>query len=457
MPLAPVHFSDRALRTADQPISYFMQQAVENPHMISLAAGLVDPLSLPAREVADAVTHLLSQPSQARAALQYGTTQGFGPLREKLLHRIARLDGATPEQLHLTPNEVVMTTGSQQLLYLLSELLLNPGDLVIVEAPSYFVYQGTLNSMGVRTMSVPMDQDGMDTDALAELLERLAQSGELDRVRLIYTCDYFQNPSGLTLSLPRRQQLVDLARHYSRTQRFFVLEDAAYRELRYEGPDLPSIKSFDTENTHVILAQTFSKPCAPGFKTGYGLLPRELVAPLLRLKGNHDFGSNNLTQHVLDQLLESGAYDRHVAQLCQVYRGKRDALLQALAAAFRPWPQVRWTCPRGGLYVWLTFPPGTESGPNDSLMRHALAEGVLYVPGRFCYVNGENGSPPNHEARLSFGVVPLEQIPQAIQRLARALATVSTENGRAVIEASESAVSSGGIQSSKRATLAVKP
>jgi 2-aminoadipate transaminase len=415
-----VHFSDKALRTADQPISYFMQQAVENPHLISLAAGLVDPVSLPTAEVAEVVAGLLSEPEKARAALQYGTTHGYGPLRERLLSRFAAQDGVTPAALSLTPAEVVITTGSQQLLYLLSELLLDPGDLVITEAPSYFVYQGTLASMGVRTLAVPMDEQGMDTDALEELLVRLERTGELGRLRLIYVCDYFQNPSGLTLSLPRRRRLVELARRFSRQRRVFVLEDAAYRELRYEGPDLPSVKSFDPDNTHVITTLTFSKPCAPGFKTGYGLMPRELVGPLLRLKGNHDFGSNNFTQHLLDRFLETGAYDRHVADLRRVYRAKRDALLGALGREFRDWPQVSWTRPEGGLYVWLSFPEDVDAGPDGRLMRLALREGVLYVPGQFCYVNGDDGRVPTWEARLSFGVVPPEQMEEAVRRLVRA-------------------------------------
>src|SRR5262249_48225597 len=155
----------------------------------------------------------------------------------------AALDGVRPQELNLTVEDVLVTTGSQQLLYLVSELLLDPGDLVITEAPSYFVYQGTLNSQGVRTLSVPMDEQGMNTDALAELLARLERTGEIERLRLIYVCDYFQNPSGLTLSLPRRRHLLELAQRYSQRQRIFVLEDAAYRELRYQGPDLPSVKS----------------------------------------------------------------------------------------------------------------------------------------------------------------------------------------------------------------------
>ena len=148
MSAAPVSLSLRAGQTAEQPISYFMQQAIENPQLISLAAGLVDPESLPAAEVSAALAELFAEPETARAALQYGTTQGLAPLREQLLVRTAGLDDMTPHDLALAPENVVVTTGSQQLLYLVGEVLLDPGDLVITEAPSYFVYQGTLNSLG---------------------------------------------------------------------------------------------------------------------------------------------------------------------------------------------------------------------------------------------------------------------------------------------------------------------
>lgn len=421
MPPAPLVFSERSSRLTEQPISYFMQQAIENPHLISLAAGLVDAESLPGAEVASAMADLLGNPATARAALQYGTTPGYAPLREKLLARVTAADGVVPPEIGLNVDNVVVTTGSQQLLYLISELLLNPGDIVIRETPSYFVYQGILNSHGVRTLTVPMDEQGMITDALEERLAQLERSGELERVRLIYTCDYFQNPSGLTLSLPRRHHLLELARRYSRKHRILILEDAAYRELRYEGTDYPSIQSFDTENAYVILGLTFSKPCAPGLKTGYGFLPRDLVAGFVKLKGNHDFGSCNLTQHVLNRLIETGAYDRHVATLCEIYHRKRDAVLNALQREFAGFSGVKWTQPQGGLYVWLSFPAGVETGPQSPLMQACLKEGVLYVPGQFCCSESEDPAPRfTCEARLSFGLVNFEKIDEGIRRLARA-------------------------------------
>lgn len=417
----PIHFSEKAKRTADQPISYFMQQAIENPNLISLAAGLVDPGSLPAAEVAEATRALLEDSQSARAALQYGTTHGYAPLRERLLARTTALDHCAPGDLSLTAEDVVVTTGSQQLLYLLSELLFDPGDLIITEAPSYFVYQGTLQSLGVRTLSVPMDESGMDIEALEGLLATLERTGELERLRLIYVCDYFQNPSGRSLCAERRQRLFDLARRYSSRRRILILEDAAYRELRYDGDDVPTIKSLDRDNSSVILAMTFSKPCSPGLKTGYGFLPRELVGPLLRLKGNHDFGSNNFTQHLLNRLLESGAYDRHVEVLRAVYRDKRDTLLQALTDEFAFWPDVRWTHPHGGLYVWLSFPTHVDAGPGSALMVAARTEGVLYVPGRFCYIEAADRPVPTHEARLSFGVASTSEIVEGVRRLAQAV------------------------------------
>ncbi len=263
-----------------------------------------------------------------------------------------------------------------------------------------------------------MDEQGMDTRRLEELLLRLEMSGDLSRVKFIYTIDYFQNPTGLTLSWPRRQHLMELVKRFSKKQPIYVLEDAAYRELRFEGSDIRSIKCLDTRNAHVILAMTFSKPMAPGLKTGYGIMPSQLVGPLLRFKGNHDFGSSNLAQHVLDRILDNGAYERHVEKLRQAYRRKRDVILDALAGEFADSEGVKWTEPQGGMYVWLTH--ALETGPESRFMKSCLKEGVLYVPGQFCYVNGENGVAPVNEARLCYGVASPDQLREAVRRLGRA-------------------------------------
>ncbi len=424
MPTSPLSRSEKSRRTTDSPISYFIQKALETPSLISFAAGLVDEGSLPVSEVGTAMAELVADPTAARAALQYGSTQGLPKLREQLLQLVCVADGVRPSDVSLSVEDVCITTGSQQLLYLLGEVLFDPGDIVIAEAPSYFVYHSLLQSHGAKVLSVPMDEHGMKMDELESLLERLRRSGELSRVKVIYTVDYFQNPTGLTLARDRRSKLVELARRYSTNHRILILEDAAYRELRFSGADLPSVKRFDPTNEFVVYTSTFSKPCAPGLKTGYAIMPPDVMEPLLHLKGSHDFGSANLMQFVASRLLASGAYASHLEELREVYCRKRDLMLEALDAEFGDFPGVSWTIPAGGLYVWLTL-DGIDTGPNGSLVQAGLDAGVLYVPGEFGHVPDENGRVPTNECRLCFGVATVDQIPEGIRRLRRACDTIS--------------------------------
>lgn len=417
---AALPLSGRSRRTTDSPISYFIQKAVETPGLISLAAGLVDESAFPSEEIAAVVAEILADPKASKSALQYGSTVGLPSLRRRVLDHVCESDGIRPGDANLAAEDVVLTTGSQQMLYILSELLLDPGDLVIAEAPSYFVFHDCLKSAGATVVPVPMDDGGMCMEALAETLERLDRKGDLKRLKLIYTVDYFQNPTGLTMAKDRRPKLVDLAKRYSKYHRLLILEDAAYRELRYDGEDVPSIKSFDAGNEHVVYASTFSKPCAPGLKTGYAIVPRDLVKPIANLKGSHDFGSSNLCQHILDKLLETRAFQRHVEVLRGVYRTKRDAMVGALAKEFADWPAVRFTRADGGFYSWLTFPEAVDTGRNGELVERSICEGVLYVPGEHAHVPDEQGRLPKNEIRLCFGVEEPPQIVEGIRRLRRA-------------------------------------
>jgi 2-aminoadipate transaminase len=422
----PLPFSRQALRTGDSPISYFIQKAIETPGLISLAAGLVDEGSLPAAPVAEAVATILREPGSARAALQYGSTQGLPALRQQVLDHVCQGDGVTPQEVKLSAKNVILTTGSQQMLYLLGEVIFDEGDIVICEAPSYFVYHDCLKSHGAKVYSVPMDSGGMNLDALESLLDQLDRSGELPRVKLIYTVNYFQNPTGLTLAADRRPRLVEIAKKYSREHRILILEDAAYRELRYDGPDLVSIKRYDTTNEYVIYTSTFSKPCAPGLKTGFSIVPGDLVEPICNLKGNHDFGSTNLAQHIIHNMISSGAYAQHVEHLRNVYRAKKDAMLRALESEFADWPEVRWTKPNGGLYVWVTLPYHIDTSKDGQLVERALKAGVLYIPGAFGHVPDEFGTLPKNEVRLSFGVAAPDKIAEGIKRLRQACRGLET-------------------------------
>lgn len=424
MPPTPLARSSKSRRTADSPITYYVLKALENPALISFAAGLVDEGSLPVDDARDAAAELFADANAARAALQYGSTQGLPDLREQVLKLVCDADRVKPSDVNLTAADVCITTGSQQLLYLIGEVLFDEGDIVITEAPSYFVFHSLLQSHGAKVLTVSMDDNGMRTDELEALLERLKRSGELSRVKAIYTVDYFQNPTGISLATDRREKLVELARRFSTDHRILILEDAAYRELRYSGDDLPSVKRFDTTNEYVIYTSTFSKPCAPGFKTGYAIMPPDVMEATLHLKSSHDFGSAHLCQHIVSRLVASGAYAKHAEELRATYSHKRDVMVKALEEEFGDFPAARWTVPDGGFYVWLTL-DGIDTGANGPLVPAALEAGVLYVPGECGHVAEADGRVRNNEIRLCFGVATPEQVTEGIRRLRKACAAIS--------------------------------
>ena len=417
-PAEGLSLSAKSRRTGEQPISFLIDAAMNNPGLINLAAGLVDPLTLPVEATAKLVAKILSEPARGRAALQYDTTLGLAPLRAAALAHVAELEGKPAGAFGVSPAEVLVTTGSQQALYLIGDALIDPGDIVIAANPCYFVYTSTLASFGATVLTAPMDGGGLDVDAVGRLLARLDAEGRIDRVKLIYVTSYFQNPTGLTLSAERRPALLELARRYGRGHRLLILEDAAYRELRYDGPALPSVKSLDPHNRHTILTQTFSKPFAPGLKTGYTLMPADLMDAVLRQKGNHDFGSASLTQHVALEAMRDGSYAEQVKTLSAAYRRKRDAMLSALTRCMPPGGGATWTKPDGGLYVWVTLPEEVDTSRGSAMFRACVAEGVLYVPGDYCFQPDAAGRVPKNHLRLSFGQVAPEQIEPGIRRLA---------------------------------------
>lgn len=400
-----------------------MQAALANPALISLAAGFVDQESLPAEATARAVAEVLAHPVDGRRALQYGTTGGDASLRSEIIRLLEHGEGvARGAYEHLMPR-VVVTQGSQQLLYLVAEALLDPGDIVLVESPTYFVFLGVLETRGARAIGVPVDDGGMRLDALEATLAEIEARGELDRVKLIYTISEHSNPTGLSLAEDRRGPLVELAKRWSKHRPIYILEDAAYRGLSYiDAPEPHSVWSFDATGDTVILARTFSKTFSPGMKTGFGVLPEALVRPILGLKGNHDFGSSNLNQMVLARLLADGSYARQVERLKGLYRAKRDVMLAALETHFGGTDStVRWTVPAGGLFVWFSVPEGVDLGPLGSVWARCQEEGVLYVPGQYAFAN-EPMAPETNHARLCFGVPEETDLYEGVRRLATALA-----------------------------------
>ncbi|MFV1966835.1 MAG: PLP-dependent aminotransferase family protein [Pirellulaceae bacterium] len=400
-----------------------MSRALANPDLISLAAGFVDQQTLPAEETGKALSDLFRDTDAARAALQYGTTPGYPPLRELLLERALAADHASSDIPCPTLDQVVVTAGSNQLLHLVVESLLDPGDIVLCAAPTYLVFLGTLANVGAQSFGVATDEFGLIPEAFVETLRKLDAAGDLARVKAIYLVPYFDNPCGVTMPLERLAQLVEIAKAWSTENRIHVIADEAYRELRYSGDGVPSARTLDTEGDTVIVAGTFSKSYSPGIRLGWGILPEDLVGPVCSQKGNFDFGSPNFSQHLMHRVMREGLFDSHMERIRAGYRPKLQAMLDALDEHLAPLGGVRWFAPRGGLYVWLQLPDGMDSGLNGRLFDLAIREGVLYVPGQDCFPR--EGEPIRRNTmRLSFGVQPCERIREGIQALSRAIRAV---------------------------------
>lgn len=411
-------------RTGHPVIHDLMKAALADPTLISLAAGFVDQGSLPVDATAEAIAGVLSDPIEGRRALQYGTTLGDFGLRSQILRLLEKGERRTEGAYEGALPRVVVTQGSQQLLYLVAEALLDPGDIVLVESPTYFVFLGVLETRGARVIGIPIDEGGLRLDALDATLAEIEARGELDRVKLIYTITEHSNPTGLSLAEDRRGPLVDLARRWSKYRRIYILEDAAYRGLTYgDGPEPRSVWAHDEADggDSVILARTFSKTFSPGMKTGFGVLPEALVAPILGLKGNHDFGTSNLLQVALGRLLTDGGYTRQVAALKGMYRRKRDVTLAALDDQFAGLDAgFTWTRPEGGLFIWFSAPKGVDLGPLGPVWARCKDEGVIYVPGQYAFAD-EPTPPETNHARLCFGVPSERDLVEGVRRLAAAL------------------------------------
>jgi 2-aminoadipate transaminase len=420
---ANVGLSRRVSWAGEQPIGELMSRALAQPELISLAAGFVDQASLPAEAAESAALALFRDPEQARVALQYGTTAGDAVLRGQIAARIDQLDRADPHGPGDTPraeiDQVVLAAGSNQILHLTAEALLDPGDVVLCDAPSYFVFLGLVRGLGAEVVGVASDDSGMSLPALEAELEERARRGVLERVKAIYVMSYFDNPRSVSLAAERRAGLVALAQRYSRRQPIYVIEDAAYRELNFARADQASVRAYDAAGETVVYAGTFSKSFSPGVRVGYGIFPRALARAVLALKVNIDFGSPHLNQRLVSEALRLGLFEPHVALLRALYARKLASMLAALDAHIGRPGLGRYTRPEGGLYVWVEARTGVSTGMDGPLFERALREGVMYVPGIYCFPQPDERS--SAFMRLSFGVQSEERIALGIEKLARAL------------------------------------
>ncbi len=367
------------------------------PEVISLAGGLPDTSTFPPEMLAAQMSRIAAH--SAAAALQYGPTEGFDETKDCIVEVMAA-EGMLPD-----PDDIVITTGGQQAIDLVTKTLVDPGDVVICEAPTYPGAVPVFCSYQADVRQVEMDEDGLRIDLLEELLEELR--GEGKRPKFVYTVPSFQNPGGVTLSLERRVRLVELARQHE----LLVIEDNPYGLLRYDGEALPPLYQLDGGD-FVIYLGTFSKILSPGIRLGWVVAPPPVLEKIVLGKGAADLCTSTLTQFFVREYFAEGAWKKYVEELVVLYKRRRDVMIEALEEHFPA--AATWTEPDGGLFIWATLPDYIDTG---DLLAKALRSNVAFVPGQAAYVDGRGAN----SMRLNFSGVNEVEIREGIRRIGRVI------------------------------------
>lgn len=368
------------------------------PEIISLAGGLPNTESFPAKTLAK-ITHDVAMQNSA-AALQYGPTEGFMETRENIVRVMEA------EDMLVDAENIIITTGGQQGIDLVTRTLIDPGDYLIAEAPTYPGAIPSFCSFQADVIQVPVDDEGIRTDLLKIELAKLLKAGA--KPKFIYVIPNFHNPAGVSINLERRLELVSLARE----QGLLILEDNPYGQLRFEGESLPTLYSLD-EDDNVIYLSTFSKIISPGIRLGWIVAPSPLLQKFNLGKQAADLCPSTLAQKIVNMYFKDFRWQDYVEKTTEIYRVRRDAMLLALEEHF-PEGAV-WTRPQGGFYIWATLPEYLDT--TDLLALAIEQESVAFVPGGGSYVDG---SGTNH-MRLAFCAVPEEKIEEGIKRLAKVI------------------------------------
>jgi 2-aminoadipate transaminase len=367
----------------------------ERDDVISLAGGLPDTSTFPADSYASLMGTVAA--NYCSRALQYGPTEGVG-LVKRCIREVMRAEGMEADE-----DEMLVTTGGQQVIDLVCKTLLDPGDVVVCEAPTYPGAVPTFSTYQARVVQVTMDRDGMRTDELEATLDGLEKAGH--RPKFIYTVPNFHNPAGVTLSLARRHELVRIASE----RELIVLEDNPYGLLRFEGEPLPTLRSLDEE--FIVYAGTFSKILSPGVRLGWACAPAPVLAKMNLGKQAADLCSSSVSQYFVSAYFQSThppSWENYVRSVNEIYRRRRDVMLDALAEHFPR--EADWTHPEGGLFIWATLPDYIDT---TDLLARALEEHVAFVPGRAAFVDGRGGS----AMRLNFSGVGENDIYEGIRRI----------------------------------------
>lgn len=381
----------------------------EQPDIISFAGGLPAPEVFPVKEFREACNYVLDH--FGAQALQYSTTEGYLPLREMIARHAGRYS------VEVTADNILITSGSQQALDFIGRLFINRGDYIVVESPTYLGALQAWNAYGAQYISVRTDEDGMIVDEL----EAALRVGP----KFIYILPNFQNPSGSTLSLERRRKLVELADKYGVP----IVEDDPYGQLRYEGDHLPSVVYLDSKfrgpngghySGNVIYLSTFSKLLAPGLRLAWVVAPPEVIRKLVMAKQAADLHTSSINQFVAFEVAKGGFLDEHVKVIRATYKERRDTMLEMMDEMFPP--EVHWTKPHGGMFLWGVLPEGMDAA---DVLKVALERKVAFVPGTAFHPNGGGVN----TMRLNFSFSRPEVIREGITRLGITLKELLKENG----------------------------
>jgi 2-aminoadipate transaminase len=365
------------------------------PEVISLAGGLPDTTCFPSEDVAALMSRVAADAS-ARA-LQYGPTDGMVELKDCIVQVMAE------EGMDVGADELLITTGGQQVIDLVCKTLIDPGDVIVAEGPTYPGAVPTFGAYQADVVQVELDADGMRVDLLEDTLDRLKAAGRTPK--FVYTVPTFQNPAGVTMSLERRRQLVRIAKQ----RELFVLEDNPYGLLRYEGEPLPPLYALDG-GEFVIYLGTFSKILSPGLRLGWTAAPRPVLEKLNLGKQGVDLCSSTLSQFFVVEYFRRRDWRRLLGSFRDVYRQRRDVLLEALEEHLPA--EAEWTRPGGGLFIWATLPSYIDT---TDLLARALREHVAFVPGRAAYLDGRGGS----SMRLNFSGVSEDDLREGVRRIGK--------------------------------------
>lgn len=406
-----ITFSRLGREIASPVIVDLMARALANPNLLSLAAGFTDNVVLP-RELVGRFAAELTQTGLGDEPLQYGQNQGRQRLRELSCEAIAAHPGERAEAFD--PAAMFITNGSQQALYLAVQAICDPGDIVLVEEPSYFVCLEMLKGLGLRPVGIPCSDDGgLLPDGLAARLQEIDAAGDRAKVKAIYLVSYFCNPSSRSLDADEKRAVAKVL--LDAGYQIPVIEDAAYRELYFDAPHpAPSIISMpEFAPFPQLYLGTYTKPFATGLKIGYGYCTHsEWKNKILCIKGHQDFGSAHFTQAIIERVLDNGLYPAHLAGIQQHYKQKAHILDSALSEGGLREAGWKWNSPKGGLILWLRGPEGADLRMESEFCQRCIAQGVLYVPGDLCFPDGKRWNC----ARLSSGALPEAKLQEAAQR-----------------------------------------